>query len=149
MNSQLFWCQKQRKSTKTSRFWNFCGCGGRTRLNCGCNQFLNWLLQQSTGLLHLDGFSSCTIQKRKEKSHPDWDDFFFSGISHVILPDELLREKNATQNCRALHSLFHQGRFESCLHNNTTAIGYKNWLRRQALNLRCPGYESLFFDNAR
>ena len=73
----------------------------------------------------------------------------FYGISHVILPTELLREKNATQNCRALHSLFHQGRFGSCLHNNTTAIGYKNWLRRQALNLRCPGYESLFFDNAR
>ena len=33
--------------------------------------------------------------------------------------------ENATQNRRALHSLFHQDRFESCLHNNTTAIGYQ------------------------
>ena len=50
------------------------------------------------------------------------------GISHVILPAELLREENATQNRQALHSLFHQGTLDFWLDNTTTAIGCKNWL---------------------
>ena len=35
--------------------------------------------QMPTGHLHLDEFESPAHSRRKEKSHPDWDDFFFSG----------------------------------------------------------------------
>jgi len=42
----------------------------------GCSQFLNWLLQLSTGQLHLDGFESLKIRWQKIKA-PGWVLLFF------------------------------------------------------------------------
>ena len=55
-----------------------------TGKNKGRNQCLHWFQQVSTGHLLCYGFESCSLRKEKRKSHPDWDDFFFS--------DKLLRK---------------------------------------------------------
>ena len=45
--------------------------------------------RQSTGLSHLDGFESSSASRRKEKSHPGWDDFFFSGCGRRTRTSDL------------------------------------------------------------
>ena len=39
--------------------------------------------------MHLDGFESCHLGKRKEKSHPVWDDFYFSGCGRRTRTSDL------------------------------------------------------------
>ena len=45
--------------------------------------------RQRSFVLHLDGFASSFFPLRKEKSHPDWDDFFFSGCGRRTRTSDL------------------------------------------------------------
>ena len=49
----------------------------------GCSQFLNWLPQDATGILHLDGFESYIGQNKKPPSESWWH-FCFGGATQVI-----------------------------------------------------------------
>ena len=87
-----------------------------------CAQLSVHILSKNKGIS-----PKCTKISRQLKKRPGTDFVSIPGLLWHIPRYSPLGYENATQNRRALHSLFHQDRFESCLHNNTTAIGYKKW----------------------
>ena len=76
------WCKNKEKVPKTSCFRYYLWLRKAIHDDLGCASYGVAAVETGgkqlfTEQLQLDGFESGSLQKRKEKSHPDWDDFSF------------------------------------------------------------------------